>query len=253
MTDALHTSSTCSFGAQVVTDVGPVRSANEDSALLPGHVLCASTHARWQGVLHCGAGAICAVIDGMGGHGGGALASATAAINLQQAASRLSDALEPDAAWVRHEIQGTSDLMVDIGKLRPETQIMGATAVGLVLGCEEVIVFSIGDSRAYVLETGYLTQLTNDHRGRAGGLTRSLAGTGHRVVAEPDVQSMDRSVARRYLLCSDGLTDTLSFEEIKELINSDAAALDLVQAAISAGSHDNVTVMIIDVPAAHAQ
>lgn len=240
----------------MATDVGPTRKRNEDAAVLPGVVLGAADRGRWQGELSPGPCAIVQVIDGMGGHGAGSVAATLCALSVNESAAqdpRPDPEDEPDPAWLTATLQRASDLVVDVGQLSPATQIMGAATAGIVVGHRTVLVFNVGDCRVYVLEDGYLSLLTSDHRARgSGGLTRSIGGTGRREQVVPDVIDMDRSVPRRYLLCSDGLTDTLDFEQILAGVatgNPMDAADALVAAAVAAGSRDNVTVITVDVPA----
>jgi serine/threonine protein phosphatase PrpC len=239
-----------------VTDVGPTRARNEDAVCLPGVLLGAAPRGRWNGLVECGPRAIVQVIDGMGGHGGGSIASVLSGLMVNEIIAQSGPIVagsEPDESWVSGLLQRTGDTVVDVGALRPETQIMGAATAGLVLGSRSTLVFHVGDCRAYVLEDGYLSLLTADHRSRSGGgLTRSIGGTGRRETVATDFLSMDRAAARRYLLCTDGLTDTLDFDAIRESLSADSvtrAALQLVEAACAAGSSDNVTVIVVDVPA----
>lgn len=237
-----------------MSHVGPERERNEDAVLLPGVILGAAAQGGWSGTIECGSATLVQVIDGMGGHGAGSWASVLAASTLNELAAAVPPGLEPDQGWLASAIQETADTITDVGALKPATRIMGAATAGLMLGHRTVLAFNVGDCRVYVWEDGYLSLLTTDHRSRAGGgLTRSLGGTGTREVVTPDVVTMDRTVDRRYLLCSDGLTDTLEFEVLRELIAVDpvtSAASGLVAAAVDAGSHDNVTVAVVDVGSA---
>lgn len=240
-----------------MTDVGPTRTRNEDAALLPGVILAAADRGRWAGTVQTGPRALVQVIDGMGGHGAGSLASALSALAVNESSAeypRPGSSAEPDPAWIGAVLQGASDLVTEVGALTPATRIMGAATAGIAVGARIVQVFHVGDCRCYVLEDGYLSVLTTDHRSRgSGGLTRSLGGTGHREPVQPDIVDLDRAVTRRYLLSSDGLSDTLDFETIRSLVSADTvarAAAGLVDAAVTAGSQDNVTVIVADVPPA---
>lgn len=239
-----------------ITDVGPVRARNEDAVLLPGMILAGADRGGWTGVITPGEHVTIAVLDGMGAHGGGSLASALSALAINEIAAEhpeLSRPGHPGEEWLKLTLQRTSDLVVDVGALSPRTRIMGAATAGILLGESSLLVFHVGDCRCYVQEAGYLTLLTADHRvrGAGGALTRSLGGTGEREPVEPDFVAMDRETPRRYMLCTDGLTDTLGFDVLRELLarpSVEAAAIGLIGAAVHAGSNDNVTVIIADVP-----
>ena len=125
----------------------------------------------------------------------------------------------------------------------------------------------VGDSRAYLLHRGSLTQLTSDHSWvgemvRRGELTPAQAAIHpHRSVItralgtdgdlEPDIFEVPVEAGDRILLCSDGLTGMVSDSEIAELLRRDedpqAVAGLLVQAALAGGGEDNVTVVVVDV------
>lgn len=236
----------------VVTDVGPTRERNQDAALVPGVILAGADRGSWSGALAAGSHALVQVIDGMGGHGGGSLAAGVSAMMMNELLAGLNPGPEADTEWLAAALQTTGDMVVDIGAFDPRTQIMGAATAGIVVGARNVAVFHVGDCRVYVVDGGYLSVLTEDHRARTGALTRSIGGTGKRETIEADLTSMDRTVDRRYLLCSDGLTDTLSFDQIKPLAAAGTpadAAHALVDAAIAAVSRDNITVAVVDVPA----
>lgn len=246
------TSEVSSVAVAAVTDVGPTRERNEDAVLVPGVVLGGASRGRWAGMVDCGAGAVVQVIDGMGGHGAGSIASVLAATMMNEFTAARPVAAEPDSEWLAQRIQAVGDAVTDFGALDPRTKIMGAVAAGLIIGKRTVLVYNVGDCRVYVLEDGYLSLLTTDHRGRTGGLTRSLGGTGKRETVEADMIPMDRSAFRRYLLCSDGLTDTLEFDAIREAVQAGTvaqAATRLVTEAVAAESRDNVTVLVADVGA----
>ena len=245
--------STADITVAVVTDVGPTRKRNQDAVLVPGVILSGADRGIWNGALASGAKALVQVIDGMGGHAGGSLAAGVSAMMMNELLSGLAPGDEVNTEWIARALQIVGDMVVDVGAIDPRTQVMGAVTAGIVVGARDVAVFHVGDCRVYVVDGGYLSVLTQDHRSRTGALTRSLGGTGKQEIIEADLTSMDRSVARRYLLCSDGLSDTLSFDAITPLAAAGTpidAADALVDAAITAVSRDNVTVAVVDVPAA---
>lgn len=239
----------------VVTDVGPTRKRNEDAALLPGVILAGADRGRWSGTVPEGPRSLVMVIDGMGGHGAGSVASSLAALVINEAAAELPRPgvnAQPDPAWISAALQRAGDVVTDVGALDAATRIMGAALVGLVVGALSVQVFHVGDCRCYVLDEGYFSLLTSDHRSRSGGLTRSIGGTGRREVIVADQANLERERDRRFLLCSDGLSEALDFETIHSLVvvgTPSQAANALVDAAVLAGSLDNVTALVADVPA----
>jgi PPM family protein phosphatase len=201
------------------------------------------------------------VADGMGGHPGGEIAARTAADVVPAVfTGRSGDELE---AAVRAANWAIRERAVD----QPELEGMGTTicAAGLVRD-RRVVIMNVGDSRAYLWHEGELTQLTQDHsvtaeliqRGELreedafehphhGILTRAL-GVG------PDVEIDRRSVALeegdRIVLCSDGLFNELSCDEIADALNAGGDVIGisdaLVDRAIAHGGRDNVSVVVAE-------
>jgi protein phosphatase len=228
------------------SDVGRVRSVNEDLALASPTLF--------------------AVADGMGGHAGGEVASRTAIEALQQefgrhpSADGLADAVRQAnlAVWERsHE---DSDLR-GMG-----TTLTAAALVATPQG-DRLVMANVGDSRSYRLRDGALTQLSHDHsvaeelvdRGQLSEaeaaihphrhiLTRAL-GVSSEV--DPDVWEMAPREGDRYLLCSDGLTNEVTETRIAKLLRTTSdpqeAADKLVQMALDNGGNDNITVVVLDV------
>lgn len=134
------------------------------------------------------------------------------------------------------------------------------------------LVLNVGDSRTYVLENGYLQQLTRDHSQvaqmlEAGLITREMArfmpnrsvitravGAGQTVLPEIDTWRrplVGNSGPQRFLVCSDGLHsmvhEGLIGETLADADTPEEAVKSLVQAALNAGGLDNVTVLVVDV------
>lgn len=237
----------------VACNVGRVREANEDAALvLPGRFLLA---------------------DGMGGHESGELASEAALLALAAVAvsgdqDETRDELED---LLRKAQQAISDIDSE------SSRRAGTTATGAILVTHEDashwLVFNIGDSRTYCSRDGLLEQVTIDHSQvqefvdagfltpdqarvdpRRNVITRAL-GAG---MAEPqaDFFAFETEPGDMLLVCSDGLTGELPDEELNAILNDasgPAEAADLlVEAALALGAHDNVTVIVVAVEAADA-
>jgi protein phosphatase len=229
------------------TDVGRVRTLNEDSLLaVPG---------------------LFVVADGMGGHAAGEVASGLAVAEF----ARLAEQAPVRAEDVTEAVRLANEHILIAGAERGDRHGMGTTLTGVgVVGSErgeELAVFNVGDSRVYQLTDGQLRQLTVDHSAvqemvDAGRLTAQAARSHPRrnVVTRslgtdpgpaPDVWLVRPAAGDRFLVCSDGLTGELEDADIAALLagNSDpqAAADQLVHQAVAAGGHDNVTVVVLDV------
>jgi len=229
------------------TDVGMVRETNQDCLLV--------------------AEPLFAVADGMGGHRGGEVASATALEILQVtfgAATSKAELLEA--------VRRANAKVWDKAQLDDSLHGMGTTLTAAALveddgGNDVFAVVNVGDSRAYLLRGGELHQVTKDHSFveemvRAGEITAEEAEThpkrniltralGVEPTVDVDVEEIEPHVGDRFLLCSDGLVREVGDEQIaatlRRLRNPDEAARELVSQAKSHGGHDNITVVIIDV------
>jgi serine/threonine protein phosphatase PrpC len=228
------------------TDVGRVRTINEDRFF--------------------GDGSVFAVADGMGGHSGGEVASGLAIETLSER-SRLAGI--DDLVGLVHT---ANERIVGLAREDPSLRGMGTTiSVLATLDTPDIDtrlgVANVGDSRVYRLDDGGIEQITEDHSlvealvrdGRlspeeAGRhpqrniLTRAL-GIDERVLV--DAWELEAVTGDRYLVCSDGLFNELTVDEmatiVAELDDPQAAADLLVERACDAGGRDNVTAVVVHV------
>jgi protein phosphatase len=228
------------------SDVGLVRSNNQDSAYAGPHLLV--------------------VADGMGGHAGGDVASSIAVGELS---ALDGEAHGPDA--VRHleeSIHRAHELLERRVEESPELAGMGTTVTALLRSGSRLVLAHIGDSRAYLLRDGELTQVTRDHT-----FVQHLVDEG-RITAEEaerhpqrsvllrvlgdvegttdvDTSVREAQVGDRWLLCSDGLSGVVSDDTLADTLRAveDAGrcADQLVELALRAGAPDNVTCIVGDV------
>ncbi len=254
-TSAAHASSstklsTVKLTAAARTDVGRRRSENQDS----------------YGYAHTSRASLFVVADGMGGARGGGTASAMA-VNII-----VEGSLSPEGEITLESLHDAISLSnkVIFSRSRNDSQLtgMGTTVVALAFIDDTAIVGHVGDSRIYLWRGSSLLQLTRDHtlvqelvdtgaimqqdaanHPIAHMLTRSLGPTemiGVEIHPLPErVQPGDR-----FLLCSDGLYNHVSHEEIAEVLANrtlEAAADELIQKALDGGGSDNVTLQIVEV------
>jgi serine/threonine protein phosphatase PrpC len=227
------------------SDVGLVREGNEDSGYAGPSLLL--------------------VADGMGGHAAGELASAIAVATVadldmnppqeDQVLASLGEAI----GFVGDEIAGVIET-------DPDLTGMGTTVTGLYWLGDRVGVVHVGDSRAYLLRDGALSQITHDHtyvqtlvdagriseqeamvHPRRSLLMRALDGMNP---VEADLSVHDARSGDRFLLCTDGLSGVLSNTEIGHLLGDGeptGCVTRLVDLALERGAPDNVTVVVADV------
>lgn len=228
--------------AVACSDIGPHRATNQDAAFT----------AAWGA----------AVADGVGGGPAGDLASAAFIHRL--AAGRL-DGLE--AIQLADAVRSANwDLRAHVER-DPSLSGMATTFTGLFAARDGGLLLAhTGDSRAYRLRGGALSQASRDDslvqalvdRGivsitdaashpRRNIITASLSGAERDAAA---VSAFDAQLGDRWLLCSDGLTDYVDDEAVREALRQEdreGAASQLVSLALDAGAADNVTVVVTDV------
>jgi PPM family protein phosphatase len=233
----------------VLTDQGRVRNSNEDWPI-------ANPRSR-----------VFIVADGMGGHAAGEIASRMTAEKVEEIVtggkpgSNIGEILKEavfEANTAVHETQ----------KVRAECRGMGSTLTVLTFSEDQYYIAQVGDSRAYLWRDGTLVQITRDHslvweslyeknliskdaisrHWQKNLITRSI-GTQPQV--EADYYAGLVLDGDLFLLCSDGLTDVLSDNDISQILSNGSSAdpqklcSALINAANSGGGPDNVTVAII--------
>lgn len=226
-----------------VSHRGRVRPSNEDSAGFAGWVLTA----REGKVLSFRAPIIesldVLVADGLGGHRGGERASRAAVQGYFDCGLDPAEAvLAADLAV--HKLADAERHLVGMG-----TTIVGAR----IFANGHLSIVNIGDSRAYRLVDGYLGVLSEDDRpinGAASVVTQVLGGE-RRIAIEPHMFETSLRPGGVVMLCSDGLHDTVSDEEIASalLLAPAGAAQRLLDLALEAGAPDNVTIVVLTVRA----
>lgn len=207
------------------------------------------------------------VADGMGGHQAGDTASYLAVTGLGEVWEETMLTQKDDVCdWLVDHIQEENARIFDQGSINPEMFGMGTTIVSTVILEDELILAHVGDSRAYIVRDEEIKQLTDDH-----SLVNELIKTGEisaemaqnhpkknilvRSIGVPGEVEVDISLISfkpqdMILLCSDGLTNMLTDDEIKEVMLTDSLLKNrvekLIELANIAGGTDNITVLIID-------
>ena len=228
------------------SDVGLVRSNNQDSGYAGSHLLV--------------------VADGMGGHAGGDVASSVAIgrlarLDSETPASDIVATLEESVLEANQEI---------LRRARDEPQLrgLGTTITALLRAEGKFALAHIGDSRAYLLREEETVQVTKDHTFvqrllDEGRLTEEEAerhpqrSVLMRVLGDVDADpELDLSLrpahpGDRWMLCSDGLSGLVSLDTIdatlKDVSDPGACADALVQLALKGGGPDNITCIVADV------
>ncbi len=196
-------------------------------------------------------GIVAAVADGVGGNAGGRQAAELTVRNFIDAYYGLSETLsvEQAAATALATINRWIFLQ---GKYDSLLKHMATTFSAVILRGRQIHFIHIGDSRIYRLRDDHLICLTQDHTLKNPNLNHVLyRAVGLEEGARADYAVHNINLHDRYLLCSDGVHGVLKSSEIKKLLQAKTASEDsaktLIKAALSAGSNDNITTLIIDV------
>jgi protein phosphatase len=241
------------------SDVGRKREHNEDS-----------WHVNERHGLY-------AIADGMGGHAAGEVASRIAVDVINEFIELSGN--ESDITWPFEYDDGASleenriftaiklanMKIFEVIKERKELEGMGTTLVIMLSQGDKAWIGHVGDSRAYLIRDGQISQITSDHswvneQMKLGVLTRAEAANhpfrnvvtralGGRDIVKADVTTHEFEDGDCVLLCSDGLNSMLDDETIRSIVTTHAPDLDgacdaLVAAANEAGGDDNVTVIL---------
>ena len=228
------------------TDIGLVRKTNQDCV---------------RSIL-CDAFCFSVVCDGVGGVSGGDIASKTAS-------SVICDYFDSNDIYDIKQMfidsfKIANRKILEIGKNNSKINNLGTTAVALLLDkSKNAYICNVGDSRAYIISDSHIEQITNDHSmvnellmskqitqeeakkfPNKNVITRALGSSN----STPDFYSFKLNSNEKILLCTDGLSNYLSNEEILSIIlnNDSQKSLDiLINRAKELGGNDNITVSLI--------
>lgn len=237
------------------SDIGRVRQVNEDQS--------------WVSQLNNGI-TLAIVADGMGGHQAGDVASKKAVdafrSMLEQSAVKADLSLQEGKMLIRQAITQANEAVFELASRNEHYHNMGTTIVAALVKQDNAIIGHVGDSRAYKITAGVITQITTDHtlvnelvksgqlsmeeaahHPRRNVLTRAVGTDSH---VDIDVQSVEWSPQDVLLLCSDGLSNMVSEQQMLQTVTTEQLELEakadhLIQLALHAGGDDNITVVLL--------
>jgi serine/threonine protein phosphatase PrpC len=218
------------------------------------------------------------VADGMGGHASGEVASATAIACVSRAIGQHAKellgmrqgAIDMDrvATIVREAVQGACAEIYDKAQTNPAHAGMGSTLTMLLVIGARAVMAHVGDTRLYLCRERRASQLSSDHTMAAELLQAGLIeenelmhhqyshvlsrALGPQRNVRVDTLVIDITPSDRFLLCSDGLHEYLEDEswlarELRAVDDLDEVAEELVAFANTAGGHDNITAVVVEV------
>ncbi|MEP0765820.1 MAG: protein phosphatase 2C domain-containing protein [Fimbriimonadia bacterium] len=249
----LHTIPTIRVAAK--TDLGKVRENNEDKFEFYQPDDPAVIAARGSAFVVC---------DGMGGAAAGQIASELACKTFIESYYRSKAPYFADAA--AYAVREAARYVCDVAEAVRSRQGMGSTLTALLVCQDRALVAHVGDSRCYRLSGEVFERVTTDHTlveesVRSGLMSPAEAehsplahvitrAIGTDRTTEPDLYSLEVHPGDRFLLCSDGLTNHVTDEEIRGHMTTHGpseACRRLVALALERGGSDNCTVLIAEV------
>jgi serine/threonine protein phosphatase PrpC len=264
-----------------LTDTGLHREKNEDAFLIatlqPTLVVHDATASAQGWFAGDPLGTLLIVADGMGGQGGGDVASRTA---INAVSNYLLNALpwgaptadtrgdRDSATGLRGQLSSAlvaGDATIKTAGANTLTPRMGTTLTAALVLWPVVYVAHVGDTRCYLLRDGRLRRLTTDHN-----MAEKLAAAGVEAtqlqsvlwntlgasdqLPQPELCKLELALGDTLLLCSDGLNHHVSDEQIRGVLESGAMSRScceqLVQLALQGGGTDNITVLVARLGAA---
>jgi len=233
-----------------LTDVGRVRSANEDAYGL------------------CPEAGFFVVCDGMGGAAAGEVASHTVVDAVMEG---LCNTHSPEdlRQIIESNIIAANQRVFAHAEREASLHGMGTTLVALLVRDSRVWIAHVGDSRCYRFRAGALERMTQDHslvdeQVRLGQMTPAEAemspfrnvitrAIGTRETVMPDIEERTTESDDLFLLCSDGLTKELSEARIAKILGENSADVQtlcerLIEEANEAGGSDNITAILVKIP-----
>lgn len=247
------------------TDVGKKREINEDNFLVDKKL------------------SLFVVADGMGGHASGEVASHLAVHEFRAAVEAGKDVVERYAkgdtsvrpqdilALLEGAVHAAGSAVYQKGQAEPEKRGMGTTTSALLIAGDRGFIAHVGDSRVYMLRSGQVVQLTEDHSLlneliRRGKITKEgfedspykqyknavTRAVGVYETVQGDTIDFEILPGDQFLICSDGLHAYLDDQKIIELLAGDDVTdvpKKMVELANTGGGHDNITALVVRVSA----
>ena len=222
------------------TDVGKVRKTNQDAVIIGN--------------------GLAGVADGMGGHNAGEIASG----NLRDGLIQETEGKAPDRDVLEEAIKTVNTRLFTMQEENATLAGMGTTLTVLWPAEQDMIIAQVGDSRAYLIRDGRMTQMTSDHSMvadmvRKGVLTEEQAAchpmrnyitraVGTDEELDVDIYTEKREAGDRWLICSDGLYGMMTkttLAELASISDPDEAVQELMQTALDNGGRDNISLVLI--------
>ena len=204
------------------------------------------------------------VADGLGGHNAGELASKLAVKEIQETIKEHYGSTDDHKKILTKAIEKANREIFDLAAVKPEYSGMGTTVVAALVKGNKAVVANVGDSRAYLISDNGIRQVTKDHslvqslldmdaidEEEARGHPQKnvvLRSLGLKDEVEGDFYEVGLNDGELLMLCTDGITDTLTDSQISGIIQMDdgleVIASKLIEASLKGETKDNITVVL---------
>ena len=248
--------------AAAISDVGNVRERNEDNLYFAGKIL-EEKHENieqvWKKVWNLERGsALMAVYDGMGGEEHGEIASHIAAQTTQ---TEVKERREEDGPVFLEQLCKNINQKIGDAIAEYKCKRMGTTGAILLFEKDKMHCCNVGDSRIFLWENNSLNQISVDHTNeqllkdlgmvkQRPQLTQYLGIPEETLELTPSFSQHDIARVKKFLICSDGLTDMVPEEMIADIMREadlEKMCRTLVEEAKKAGGRDNITIVVGEV------
>jgi serine/threonine protein phosphatase PrpC len=237
------------------SNIGQIRSKNEDMIIVGNEIFRDDLRTYNEVVDSNGTAFIVGVADGMGGHKGGDYASEFVLTKLNSILSLINKNLDYKSLKedLLLSIKFIHSELLNEGLSYGEKKGMGSTFAGVLFYNHKVYLINIGDSRVYRLRLGILSQLSKDHSlselsgdpSAPKNIILNSFGAGQNIFM--DFEDLTERIMNDdiILICSDGLNNELSDEDIERVIQDKNEHIALVDEANKMGGRDNISVIVL--------
>jgi len=245
------------FNVEYITNTGLTREHNEDSILINNKVIC-NTNMNNPKSITIKNELLACVADGMGGHQKGEIASC---FLLKKLSENINIKDEESLKTIFFMIKNKMDQLAqkNINYLN-----MGSVLAGVYINQKEVYVFNIGDSRVYTINHGYLEQLSHDHsfvfnlyengtipyeeiskHPKKNIVTSAFIANPNKNISEIFIKKFSIEKYKEFFICSDGIWELLSVEEIEQYLKQDNKMEIIKNSVLKNGANDNFSAVYI--------
>lgn len=242
----------CKIIYSCTSHIGNVRNVNQDNFICNGlYMKTDDTEIKFplSGKIFSNDSKIFGIFDGMGGEECGEVAALIAA----ETAAKFKINEEP-IKQMRDFCKIANRNICDYAQDNSVSS-MGTTAAMLVFGKKEIVLCNIGDSKIFLFSEKKIEQISKDHitpvpYGKKPALLQNLGIPETEMIIEPYISRGEYRNGDRYLICSDGLTDMVSVDQISGIVENnspDKVVQTLLDTALENGGRDNITIMFFEI------